>query len=173
MSSNKKNLMMELLDNQLKNVNHLKKLSYNDIKRIIKNIDTTIFSNKCCIWKGYVANVDTNKSAYINFYFREKKLALHRLLYSNYIGPINDNEYIKFNCKNKGKCCTINHLIKYEKDIEEVVYDENNNVDNIVEREEVEEDTDIKDIKEINNKKNNKKNNSNIKKASDFTISFD
>jgi hypothetical protein len=99
MSSNKKILMMELLEKQLKNVNHLKKLSYNDIKRIIKNIDTTIFSNKCCIWKGYVANIDTNKSAYVNFYFREKKLALHRLLYSNYIGPINDNEYIKFTCK--------------------------------------------------------------------------
>ena len=116
-------------------------------------------------------------------YFREKKLALHRLLYSNYIGPINDNEYIKFNCKNKGKCCTINHLIKYEQDTEEVVHDENNNDDNdnnIIEK--VEDVKDIKDIKDknniddtedINNKKKNKKNNSNIKKDSDFTISFD
>ena len=158
---------MELLDNQLRNVNHLKKLSYNDIKRIIKNIDTTIFSKKCCIWKGYVANIDTNKSAYINFYFREKKLALHRLLYSNYIGPINDNEYIKFNCKNKGKCCAINHLVKYEKDIEEVI--EPNNTDDTDDT----DDTDNIDDTEKNEDKNKKNKNSNIKKDSDFTISFD
>ena len=51
---------------------------------------------------------------YINFYFRGKKIALHRLLYINFIGNLDDDEYIKFSCTNKGKCCNLNHLIKYK-----------------------------------------------------------
>ena len=53
-----------------------------------------------------------DKSSYINFYYNGKKFALHRLLYINYIGELNDSEYIKFNCSNKGKCCNINHFYK-------------------------------------------------------------
>ena len=42
-------------------------------------------------------------------------MALHRLLYANFVGNINDNEYLKFSCDNRGKCCNINHLVKYIK----------------------------------------------------------
>jgi len=109
-------LFKELIEKQLKNIDNDKKLQYNDIKRICKYINSSIFDpNKCCIWYGYITNVNnSNKGTYINFYFRKKKAALHRLLYNNFIGELKSNEYLKFNCENKGKCCNIHHLKKYK-----------------------------------------------------------
>ena len=37
-------------------------------------------------------------------------MALHRLLYINFIGNLHDNSYLQFTCKNKGACCNINHI---------------------------------------------------------------
>jgi len=113
----KKTISAELLKNQLKNVCHTKRLTFKDITRIVKNIDTSLFSeDKCCIWNGYITNLkNIKKGTYINFYFKKKKVALHRLLYANFVGNINDNEYLKFSCDNRGKCCNINHLVKYIK----------------------------------------------------------
>ncbi len=54
------------------------------------------------------------KSVLLNFYFRNKKVALHRLLYSNFVAPLDSSEYLKFNCDNKGICCNINHYEKYK-----------------------------------------------------------
>jgi hypothetical protein len=45
-----------------------------------------------------------------NFYFNGKKVALHRLLYNNFLGDLDDSEYLKYNCENKGKCCNLNHF---------------------------------------------------------------
>jgi hypothetical protein len=108
-------IIKELLNNQLPYVNYQKKLAYNDIKRISKFLETSIFdNNNCAIWNGYITN-DKNqaKGIYINFYFNHKKIALHRLLYLNYIGDILNTEYIKFSCINKGKCCNIHHMKKF------------------------------------------------------------
>ena len=105
----------ELINKRLDNIPDEKKLNYRDIKRIRKCIDTSIFSDECCIWKGYVTNKYKNdKGTYINFYYNKKKQALHRLLYSNYVGELSDDEYLKFNCKHKGTCCNINHLEKFK-----------------------------------------------------------
>ena len=109
-------LLSELLNKQIPNVPKEKKLSYIDLRRVCKFISTSIFDdNKCCVWNSYITN-DNNKSkgSYINFYFRKKKAALHRLLYSNFVEELNNNEYLKFNCENKGKCCTISHLKKFK-----------------------------------------------------------
>jgi hypothetical protein len=105
----------ELLVKQLKNVCPTKKLSYNDIKRISNYLNVSIFdNNKCSLWNGYITNEkNQTKGTYINFYYNKKKIALHRLLYINYIGEITNDEYIKFSCENKGKCCNINHMKKY------------------------------------------------------------
>ena len=107
--------LKELLINQLKNICITHKLNYCDIKRISKFVTSSIFNkDKCSIWNGYITNeVKNNKGTYINFYFKKKKIALHRLLYNNYIGELSNKEYIKFNCINKGKCCNINHMSKY------------------------------------------------------------
>ena len=125
-------IMIELIQNQRKNITS-KKLSYNDLKRISKYLLESIFSNNCSIWNGYITIVkNDDKNAYINFYYSGKKYALHRLLYINFIGDLGDNEYIKFKCNNKGKCCNINHFHKindlsidvlpvFEKEKEEII----------------------------------------------------
>ena len=99
-------LLMELINKQLKTIDPKKKLQYCDLKRICKYITTSIFDeNQCCMWGGYITNSNNScKGAYINFYFRNKKAALHRLLYSNFIEDLAKDEYLKFNCENKGRC---------------------------------------------------------------------
>ena len=110
----KNNIMKELIDKQLKNVSSDKKLQYSDLKRICKYINNSIFDiDKCCIWSGYVTNSNNDtKGTYINFYFKKRKMALHRLLYTNFVDDLLDDEYIKFTCDHKGNCCNIKHLKK-------------------------------------------------------------
>jgi hypothetical protein len=112
---NNEKVLRELLNKQLKNIDMYKKLQFNDIKRISKYLKDSIFGDKCSIWGGYITNDnDEGKGTYINFYFKEKKVALHRLLYTNFVGELGDTEYLKFCCPNKGKCCNINHITKHE-----------------------------------------------------------
>jgi len=113
---NKNKLLKELMSKQIKNIPNEHKLKYSDMKRICKYINNSIFDeDKCCIWNGYVTNSNkSNKGTYINFYYRKKKVALHRLLYTNFKEVLSKNEYLKFNCPNKGKCCNIFHLKKFE-----------------------------------------------------------
>lgn len=115
----KKEIFHEMLNKQRKYIN--KKLSYNDMARIVKHINKSIFGEECCLWDGYVTNINNNvKSQYINFYFKDRKIALHRLLYLNFVGDICDNEYIKFKCDNKGICCNVNHLNKFDNDDKQI-----------------------------------------------------
>lgn len=109
-------ILNELIQNQVKTVPLDKKFRYNDLKRLCKHLHSSIFDeNTCCLWDGYITNINnTSKGIYINFYFKGKKAALHRLLYSNFIGDLSDDEYLKFNCENKGKCCNITHLKKFK-----------------------------------------------------------
>ena len=113
--ANMNEIFKELIRNQLVNVPIQWKLQINDMKRICKYIKNSIFDGtQCCIWTGYVTNVNNkNKGTYVNFYFKNKKVALHRLLYSNFISPLQPDEYIKFSCDNKGICCNIRHYKKY------------------------------------------------------------
>ena len=125
-SSNVDTILVDLIKNQKKNISVKKKLLYNDLKRISKYINTSIFDDtvldgtdddtlkgNCSIWNGYITIIkNEEKNSYINFYFNGKKYALHRLLYINYIGELSDYEYIQFKCINKGKCCNIHHFYK-------------------------------------------------------------
>lgn len=109
-------MFKELIQKQRQNIPNDKKLQLNDLKRICKYINSSIFDkNSCCIWSGYITNKNNStKGTYINFYFRMKKVALHRLLYSNFVDDLNVDEYLKFNCDNKGMCCNIHHLKKFK-----------------------------------------------------------
>jgi len=110
-------LLDELISRQIPHLKTEVRLRYTDFKRLVKYIDTSIFDdNKCSIWKGYVtnANSEPRKASYVNFYFRNKKIALPRLLYNNFVGSIKSCEYIKYICNNRGKCCNINHMIKFK-----------------------------------------------------------
>lgn len=115
-NGNNEKIFKELAAKQIKNISSNKKLQVNDIKRIARKINTSIFDeSKCALWNGYITNINNAcKGTYVNFYFRKKKVALHRLLYSNFVGDLNDDEYLKFNCENKGKCCNIYHMNKFK-----------------------------------------------------------
>jgi hypothetical protein len=117
MKENNDNIFVELIKKQKKNIPVEKKLSYNDIKRISKYLNVSIFNDECSIWAGYITVIKNDqKNSYINFFFNKKKYALQRLLYINYVGNLADSEYIKFSCDNKGKCCNVNHFHKIVKD---------------------------------------------------------
>lgn len=109
-------LLKELINYQKKDIPTDKKLTYTDLKRICKYLSNSIFDkNSCSLWNGYVTNGQNfTKGLYINFYFRNKKVALHRLLFNNFVEILKDDEYLKFVCENKGRCCNINHLKKYK-----------------------------------------------------------
>ena len=109
-------ILIELIKSQLKNIPSDKRLSYDDLKRISKFLNKTIFNNECSLWTGNVTIIKNDiKNTYINFYYTGKKHSIHRLLYNNFIGELSDSEYIKFKCKNKGRCCNINHFYVNDK----------------------------------------------------------
>lgn len=115
-------IMNELVLNQRQNIPNNRTLTFSDLKRIAKNIDKSVFDKKeCNIWKGYVTKKPNNRGTYVNFYFKKKKLALHRLLYINFVGELENDEYLKFTCKNKGVCCNVNHMKKLRYDKEKKV----------------------------------------------------
>jgi len=109
-------LLDELVDNQRKNIPTKRKLQYGDMTRILKYTDSSIFSDKCCIWKGYVCSLNGGKNLYINFYFNKRKTQISKILYDNYIGDIESNEFVKNTCESGGKCCNVYHLAKFVKE---------------------------------------------------------
>ena len=127
MENDKNTILKKLNKNQLKNINPEYKLNNSDLNRVSKNLNDDIFSDKCCIWQGYITNNNNDRAKYINFYFNKKKIALHRLLYINYVGKLQKNEYIKFSCNNKGKCCNLNHFKKVDKKKKNNTKTNNNN----------------------------------------------
>ena len=106
-------------DKNIKQLNPREILIHDCDFNIIDTIQTSIFDcSSCSLWNGYVTNKSQkSKTSYINFYFRHKKVALHRLLYENYVSSIPDNQYIKYSCDNKGVCCNINHMYTLEPNI--------------------------------------------------------
>lgn len=110
---NKNKLLTELCLKQRKKADKKYFLDLNDLIRLLKNIDSSIFNKtECVLWKGYLTKCNNNKSCYVNFYLKKRKLALHRILYINFIDDLNDKHYLKFTCSNPGKCCNINHILK-------------------------------------------------------------
>ena len=110
---NKNKLLTEICLKQKKDAEKKYFLELNDIIRLLKNLDNSIFNlDECVIWKGYLTKCNNNKSCYVNFYLKKRKLALHRILYINFIGKLDNKHYLKFTCDNPGKCCNVNHILK-------------------------------------------------------------
>ena len=105
--------LIELIKNQNKSNDVENKIFLKEMQRIAYNIENSIFDkNKCSIWNGTKTSKKNNKGYTINFYYNNKKISLQRILYSNYIGKLEKNEYLTFTCKSNGLCCNINHLKK-------------------------------------------------------------
>ena len=177
MIKNKTDLLNELMHKQKKDVYYAKKLTYRDMNRIVKYIDKPIFGEECSIWLGYISCLGKdNNNFYINFFFRDKKVGLHRLLYSNFVGNIESNEYIRFSCENQGKCCNINHFIKYSSNDNNSNNSDDNDNSNSDDNDDNDGDRDGEEDKKEDNKDRKKKdkNKGLQKKASlsDFTVTF-
>ena len=136
----KNKILVELINNQIENIDNDKKLDVKSLQRISRNVENSLFSNECVFWQGYITYIQSTDVHYINFFFNGKKHALHRLLYLNFIGDLKKNEYLKYKCDNKGKCCNINHILKInskkkslEKDENEKKINVNNNDKNTIE----------------------------------------
>jgi hypothetical protein len=155
-------ILNELINKQLKNVPSDKKLYYNDLERLVKYIDRSIFDKKkCCLWSGYVTNSNVKKKIkYVNFYFRKKKTALHRILYLNYVDDSNIDGYITFTCKNKGQCCNVRHMKfnKYHKKNDNDNDDDDNDNDDNDNDKNKDKDKDKDNKKKINNNDNDNDN---------------
>ena len=108
----KNKILVEMINNQLEDIDNTKRLDVKSLQRISRNIDGSIFGDECVLWQGYITYIESTNVHYINFFFNGKKHAIHRLLYLNFIGDVNANEYLKYSCPNKGKCCNINHIYK-------------------------------------------------------------
>lgn len=81
------------------------RLSFDDIKRIDKYLNSNIFnSDECCIYRGEL------KKNYATISYKGKKVSVHRLLYHNYINNLVKTDYIVFNCPHKGICCNLEHF---------------------------------------------------------------
>jgi hypothetical protein len=111
---NKNLLFQELIKNQRKNLSNDRKLGLSDLKRISSYLNKSIFIEECSLWDGYITEIK-NSTSFVNFFYNGKKQALHRLLYYNFVDDVSDNEYLKFSCENKGKCCCIKHILKLKK----------------------------------------------------------
>jgi hypothetical protein len=142
---NKTIVYQELITKQRKELHNNKKLSLNDIKRISNSLSNSIFTDECSLWTGYIHLVN-DKSAYINFFYNGKKQALNRLLYYNFVDDLNPNEYLKYSCVNKGKCCSIKHIKSINKTIQS---DINNDISGNVISEQLLSNTPIKIRKKI------------------------
>jgi hypothetical protein len=130
---NKNLLYQELIKNQRKNLSNDRKLGLYDLKRISSYLNKSIFVEECSLWDGYITEIK-NSTSFVNFFYNGKKQALHRLLYYNFVDDVSDNEYLKFSCENKGKCCCIKHILKLKKNekktIEKPNMSENNTENN-------------------------------------------
>ena len=130
---NKNLLFQELIKNQRKNLSNDRKLGLSDLKRISSYLNKSIFVEECSLWDGYITEIK-NSTSFVNFFYNGKKQALHRLLYYNFVDDVSDNEYLKFSCENKGKCCCIKHILKLKKNekktIEKPNMSENNTENN-------------------------------------------
>lgn len=125
----KKQILDELTNNQLIDTAPEFRLSHKDLTRVVKKINTSIFGSSCCLWKGYVTNLNNPKRGrYVNFYFNKKKRPLHRLIYNNFKGELKKGEYLKFGCCNKGYCLNINHMDKVYNTVPSEIKKEKKNI---------------------------------------------
>jgi hypothetical protein len=118
--TNKQELLAEMIVEQRNTHCDKYHLEKNDLSRICKNIDSSIFrSDECVLWKKFLTKSSDDKSCYVNFYLRRSKFALHRILYINFIGDLKSSQYLKYTCNNPGQCCNIRHFYKVNENEEE------------------------------------------------------
>lgn len=121
--SSKKKLLAELCVKQRKHKCEKYQMKINDLTRFLKHINSSIFNtNECVLWTGSLTKCNSGKSHYVNYYLNKRKLALHRILYINFVDDLENKHYLKYTCDNPGICCNIKHFIKVS-DENEIIAD--------------------------------------------------
>ena len=115
--NNKNSILEKLINNQKENIELKSKLVLSDLKRLTNHLQYDIFGNECSLWNGPI--IITNNKEYISFFINGKKVSLNRILYKNFIDDLDENEYLKYSCSNKGRCCTLKHFYKVNKKVKE------------------------------------------------------
>lgn len=121
--NNKNDILGNLIKHQKENTEIKSKLSLSDLKRLTNNLSKDIFNDECSVWEGPI--LMANNKEYISFFINGKKISLNRILYKNYIGNLDDNEYLKYTCTNKGSCCSLKHIYKINKKVQKQNIPEN------------------------------------------------
>lgn len=102
-----KKLTNEMIVKQLPNTMY-NKIQLKDIYNLAKYLDSSIFKKTGCTFaRQYTTSL----------YMNGKKRSTSRVLYNNYIEPINGrNHFIKHKCKNTN-CLNVNHMVlkRYKK----------------------------------------------------------
>jgi len=96
-------------------------LQYKDFLRLVKRIDSSIFTNKCCLYQtkqvlggqyflGFFISPETRNTGkgYIPKIKKNNKKHLIRLIYDAYY-PLNEHDMVKSICKNP-YCICLNHI---------------------------------------------------------------
>jgi hypothetical protein len=108
--------MKDYINNIINNVPEQYKIDNHEVNRLTSHIEGDIFnSDECVLWNGYVTQSKSN-SVHVNYIIRGKKTSLSRLLYMNYVGKLEPNNYIKYNCSNPGICCNLKHMYRVGND---------------------------------------------------------
>ena len=111
--TNKNNILEHLIKNQKETVELKSKLLLSDLKRLTNNLSQNIFCDDCSLWNGPI--LVANNKEYISFFINGRKVSLNRILYKNFVDDLDEKEYLKYSCSNKGRCCTIKHFYKVNK----------------------------------------------------------
>lgn len=103
-------IMDELINKQINNINHKYFLKYSDLMRIRKKIRKSLFDDKCTYYYGYITHAIKNNSYNVCIFYNNKKVMLKRLLYHDFIGPLQSYKNVSNKCNNIS-CININHII--------------------------------------------------------------
>ena len=108
-------ILIEMCVRQRANVQEKYKLSAKEMRRLIQSLEygKSIFgspTDPCVLWTGYMVEKD-GKYQYVNFYIRNKRYSLHRVLYDNFIGSADESKQLKHICSNPAICCNLGHIV--------------------------------------------------------------
>lgn len=103
--------LAELVRNQLLDVPEENRLRLTDMERLAKFSDGHSYFDpvRSTLFVGYV-NKNRPQDTCITFFFRKKKVALHRLLFQNYLGELTFRHYVRHLCGHRYSCVNILHL---------------------------------------------------------------
>ena len=70
----KNKILVELINNQNDDIDNDKKLDVKSLQRISRNVEDSLFGDKCVFWQGYITYIQSTDVHYINFFLMVKNM---------------------------------------------------------------------------------------------------